>query len=51
MSKNSARNSVQTFKEWIAFMKLDKKRKPKKVEFVDDERNSFHEHVTKAFKK
>jgi len=39
MSKNSARNSVQTLKEWITFMKLDKKRKPKKVEFVDDNRN------------
>ena len=51
MSKNSARNSVQTLKEWIAFMKLDKKHKPKKVEFVDDERNSFREHVIKAFKK
>lgn len=51
MSKNSAKNSVQTLKEWITFMKLDKKRKPKKVEFVDDNRNRFRDEVTKAFKK
>jgi hypothetical protein len=36
MSKNSAKQSVQTLKEWITFMKLDKKRKPKKVKVDED---------------
>jgi len=36
MSKNSAKQSVQTLKEWITFMKLDKKHKPKKVKVDED---------------
>ena len=51
MSKNSGKQNVQALKEWITFMKIDKKRKPKKVEFVDDERNWFRDEITKAFKK
>jgi hypothetical protein len=45
MSKNSAKRNVQTLKEWITFMKIDK-RKPKKTE-SNNESNWI---VSKSFK-